>query len=76
MDKHFSICHNLSVKILPSLYHLLSFTYIFKIIRGSYTEEVVYANSIQNCYTHGCIKIVYAIIMLSLTDFEDLNLPF
>lgn len=30
----------------------------------------------KTAYAHSCIKIVYAIIMLSLTDFWDLNLPF
>lgn len=76
MDKYFSISYNLSVKMLPGLYFLLSFTYIFKIIRRSYIDEVVYVNSIQNSYTLGSIKTVYASIMLSLTEFEDFNLPF
>lgn len=64
MDKHFSISCNLSVKILPDLYFLLNFTYIFKIIKRSYAEEVEFANGIQNCYSRGFIKIVYASIML------------
>lgn len=30
----------------------------------------------KTAYTYGCIKIVYEIILLSLTDFWDLNPPF
>lgn len=49
MDKSYSHSCSLSVKILPGLYFVLSFTYTFKIIRRHFIEETAHENGIQFC---------------------------